>query len=184
MRQYSTTRVVSVSKDADHRFSKPAREEIVLLEGLGVEGDAHLGTTVQHQSRVAKDPTEPNLRQVHLIQSELFADLATEGFAVEPGQLGENITTSGLDLLALPRGTVLHLGTDAVVELTGLRSPCWQIDMLEKGLLKTVLGRDDDGEIVLRAGVMGIVVRGGTVKPGDAVTVDVPERPHTALERV
>lgn len=179
-----TGTVISVSADAEHHFSKPARDAIVLLKGLGVEGDAHVGTTVQHQSLVAKDPTQPNLRQVHLIHSELFHEVAGAGFSVAPGQMGENITTSGLDLLELPRGAVLHLGEDAVVEITGLRNPCWQIDAFEKGLLKAVLGRDATGDVVLKAGIMGVVLSGGTVRPGDPIRVDLPAEPRMKLERV
>jgi MOSC domain-containing protein YiiM len=176
--------VVSVSRDTDHRFSKPVQDSIRLLAGLGVEGDAHLGTTVQHRSRVAKDPTQPNLRQVHLIHSELFTELRAAGYDVGPGDLGENITTAGLDLHALPTGTRLGLGPQARVEITGLRNPCLQIDAFRAGLLKQVIGRGADGSIVRRAGVMGVVVAGGTVEPGDAVAVELPTGPHDPLERV
>lgn len=154
--------VFSVSRDDRHRFSKPTTNRITLVEGLGVEGDAHAGTTVQHRSRVARDPTRPNLRQVHLIHTELFDEVRAQGFNVEPGQLGENITTAGLDILALPRGSVLHLGDEAAVEITGLRNPCAQINGFEPGLLKTVLGVGDEGQAVRKAGVMGVVRRGGS----------------------
>jgi MOSC domain-containing protein YiiM len=176
--------VVSVSRDDSHRFSKQTSAQITLLEGLGVEGDAHLGRTVQHRSRVAQDPTQPNLRQVHLIQSELFDDVASEGFTVTPGQLGENITTAGIDLLGLPRGAVLQLGADARIEITGLRNPCSQINGFEPGLLKAVLGKTESGDVVRKAGIMAVVTRGGVVRPGDAIAVTLPIEPHHALERV
>ncbi|MFF5719120.1 MOSC domain-containing protein [Streptomyces buecherae] len=176
--------VIAVCSDDQHAFSKPVREEITLLAGLGVEGDAHLGVTVQHRSRAAQDPTQPNLRQVHLLQSELFPDLAAAGFTVRPGDLGENVTTSGVDLLGLPVGTLLRLGATAVVEVTGLRNPCRQIDAFSDGLLKQVVGRDADGQVVRKAGVMGIVREGGAVRPGDAIRVELPVGPHRPLERV
>ncbi|MEU3961449.1 MOSC domain-containing protein [Streptomyces buecherae] len=176
--------VTAVCSDDQHAFSKPVREEITLLAGLGVEGDAHLGVTVKHRSRVAQDPDQPNLRQVHLLQSELFPDLAAAGFTVRPGDLGENVTTSGVDLLGLPVGTLLRLGTTAVVEVTGLRNPCRQIDGFSDGLLKQVVGRDADGQVVRKAGVMSIVREGGAVRPGDAIRVELPVGPHRPLERV
>lgn len=176
--------VVSVSRDDEHRFSKPPRESIQLLEGLGVEGDAHLGRTVQHRSRVAADPTQPNLRQVHLIQRELFDEVAADGHTLRPGDLGENITTADIDLLGLPRGTRLRIGADAVVEVTGLRNPCAQINTFQTGLLKSVIGHDEWGNVVRKAGVMGVVVHPGTVEPGDEIVVELPALPHRALERV
>ncbi|MDH6128469.1 MOSC domain-containing protein [Kitasatospora sp. GP82] len=176
--------VAAVSRGAEHDFSKPNEEFVRLLAGLGAEGDAHLGVTVQHRSRVAQDPTQPNLRQVHLIHAELFEELAAAGFRVGPGELGENITTCGLDLLALPRGTRLHLGAQAVVEVTGLRNPCPQIDAFQHGLLKQVVGRDGQGRVVRRAGVMGIVLEGGEVRPGDGIRAELPAGPFEVLERV
>lgn len=176
--------VVAVSRDAEHRFSKPVAEEIVLLAGLGVQGDAHAGASVQHRSRVAADPTRPNLRQVHLIQDELYAELRDSGFDVAAGQLGENVTTLGVDLLGLPRDTQLHLGDEAVVAVTGLRNPCAQINSFRPGLLHAVLGRDDHGGAFLKAGVMSVVVRGGPVRPGDGIEVRLPAGPHRALARV
>ncbi|WUH94977.1 MOSC domain-containing protein [Streptomyces sp. NBC_00433] len=176
--------VTAVSSDADHRFSKSNRPGIRLLAGLGVEGDAHLGATVQHLSRVAQDPTQPNLRQVHLIHAELFDELREAGYAVAPGDLGENVTTRGIDLLALPVGTRLHLGPEAVVEVTGLRNPCRQIDRFRTGLLKQVVGRDTSGALVRKAGVMAVVLTPGTLHPGDPVTPELPPPPHRPLERV
>ncbi|WP_406300631.1 MOSC domain-containing protein [Embleya sp. NBC_00888] len=159
-------------------------ESIRLLAGLGVEGDAHLGVTVQHRSRVAADPTQPNLRQVHLIHAELFEELAEAGFTVAAGELGENVTTRGVDLLGLPTGTLLRLGAEAVVEVTGLRNPCPQINAFQDGLLKAVVGRDEAGGIVRKAGIMAIVRTGGDIRPGDAIAVELPAPPHRALERV
>lgn len=167
-----------------YSFTKPARESITLLAGLGVEGDVHAGSTVKHRSRVAQDPTQPNLRQVHLMHQELFAELRDAEFEVGPGDLGENVTTSGIDLLALPVGTLLRLGNEAVVEVTGLRNPCLQIDNFQEGLLRQVVGRADDGTVVRKAGVMGVVTTGGIVRPGDAVEVQLPAEPHRPLKRV
>jgi len=176
--------VTAVSLSAEHTFSKAHRESIRLLAGLGVEGDAHLGRTVKHRSRVAQDPTQPNLRQVHLIHAELHDELRAAGFRVEAGDMGENVTTRGVDLLGLPTGARLHLGTGAVVEVTGLRNPCAQIDRFQPGLLAAVLGRDAHGSPVRKAGVMGIVLAGGEVRPGDTVRVELPPEPHRPLERV
>jgi len=176
--------VVSVSLSGGHDFSKAVRERIRLLAGLGVEGDAHLGKTVQHRSRVARDPTQPNLRQVHLIHAELIDELRSGGFRVDPGTLGENITTHGVDLLGLPEGARLRLGEDAVVEITGLRNPCHQLDDYQSGLTRAVLDRDADGNLIRKAGVMGIVLEGGEVKAGDTVRIELPPAPHRALDRV
>lgn len=179
-----TAVVTAVGLSPAHSFSKPVVETIRLLAGLGVEGDAHLGVTVKHRSRVKVDPTQPNLRQVHLIQGELHDELAAAGFAVVPGDLGENVTTRGIDLLGLPTGAKLRLGAEAVVEITGLRNPCSQIDGFQTGLLKQVLGRDEAGNLVRKAGVMGIVLAGGTVRPGDPIGIELPPEPHRPLERV
>ncbi|MER5177378.1 MOSC domain-containing protein [Streptomyces sp. NPDC002896] len=176
--------VTAVSSNSEYSFTKPNRDGITLLAGLGVEGDVHAGVTVKHRSRVAQDPTQPNLRQVHLIHEELFAEVAEEGFKVSPGQLGENITTSGIDLLGLPVGTVLHIGEEATVEVTGLRNPCLQIDAFQIGLLKQVVGRDESGNVVRKAGIMGIVLRGGEIRPGDTIRAELPAEPHRPLDRV
>ncbi|WP_371478966.1 MOSC domain-containing protein [Kitasatospora sp. NBC_00315] len=176
--------IAAVSRSAVHGFSKPNEPSLRLLAGLGVEGDTHLGVTVQHRSRVAQDPTQPNLRQVHLIHAELHEELALAGHRVAAGDLGENITTRGIDLLGLPRGTRLHLGDHAVVEVTGLRNPCLQIDAFQDGLLKQVVGRDEAGNVVRKAGVMGIVLADGEVRPGDRIRVELPNAPHEPLERV
>lgn len=176
--------VVAVSRDSEHRFSKPVVDEIVLIAGWGIEGDTHAGTTVQHRSRVARDPTQPNLRQVHLIHAELFDEVSASGFTVEAGQLGENVTTRGVDLLGLPAGALLHLGDDAIVRVTGLRNPCQQINGFEPGLLREVLGRSEDGDVERKGGVMSVVVTGGTVRPGDAIRVTAPEGPLVPLEPV
>jgi MOSC domain-containing protein YiiM len=171
--------------EAPHiRFSKTPQDSIQLITGLGVEGDAHKGATVKHRSRVGRDPTQPNLRQVHLIHSELFDELRREGFTVGPGDLGENVTTSGVDLLALPAGTRLRLGERALVELTGLRNPCAQLDRFQAGLLGAVLTRDACGELVRKTGVMAIVLAGGEVRAGDSIEIELPALPHRALEVV
>jgi MOSC domain-containing protein YiiM len=163
--------VVAVHRSADHSFSKFAEDAIVLVQGLGVEGDAHSGETVKHRSRVARDPTQPNLRQVHLLHAELFDELMEAGFAVWPGDMGENITTRGIDLLGSSTGTRVRMGT-AIVELTGLRNPCSQIDRFQPGLMAAVLGRDSRGGLVRKAGVMAIVVATGEVRTGDPIQVE------------
>ncbi|MFR0357086.1 MOSC domain-containing protein [Streptomyces sediminimaris] len=176
--------VSAVSSNGVYAFTKPNRESITLLAGLGVEGDVHAGTTVKHRSRMRRDPSQPNLRQVHLIHEELFDEVRAAGFEVAPGQLGENVTTRGIDLLGLPAGTLLRLGEDAVVEVTGLRNPCPQIDGFRQGLLKRVVGRDADGTVRRRAGIMSVVVTGGVVRPGDPVEAELPDGPHRPLEVV
>nr|WP_297426668.1 MOSC domain-containing protein [uncultured Actinotalea sp.] len=176
--------VVAVASDDAHRFSKVLREEIVLVEGWGVEGDAHAGTTVKHRSRVARDPDEPNLRQVHLLHAELFDEVADDGYVVVPGAMGENVTTLGVDLLALPAGALLELGEDAVVEITGLRNPCKQIDGLGRGLMGRMVSRRRDGSVVRKAGVMAVVRRGGVVRAGNEVRVRLPDGEHRPLEPV
>lgn len=176
--------VAAVSSNGEYSFTKPNRDSITLLAGLGVEGDVHAGVTVKHRSRVAQDPTQPNLRQVHLIHEELFTDVSREGFEVAPGDLGENITVRGIDLLGLPVGTLLRLGSEAVVEVTGLRNPCLQIDAFQNGLLKQVVGRDEAGNVVRKAGIMSVVKAGGAVHPGDTITVELPAEPHRPLDRV
>ncbi len=175
---------MSVNASPGHTLRKPERPGIRLLAGLGVEGDAHAGTTVKHRSRVARDPSQPNLRQVHLIHAELHDELRAAGFAVTAGQMGENVTTRGVDLLALPAGTRLHLGESAVVEITGLRNPCAQLDRIQPGLMAAVLDRDADGNLIRKAGVMGIIVAGGEVRPGDPIRVELPPEPHRPLAPV
>lgn len=175
--------VVSVHVSAEHSFSKPPAGSIELLEGIGVRGDAHAGVTVKHRSRVARDPDQPNLRQVHLIHQELFTQLAEQGHEVAPGELGENITTAGVDLLDLPVGTRLRIG-EAVVVVTGLRNPCQQIEAFQPGLLRRVLPRDAAGEVRRLTGVMGIVARGGIVRPLDPISLELPPPPHHPLTRV
>lgn len=164
-------RIIALAQDAEHRFSKRRCAQLTLLAGLGVDGDAHAGRTVQHLSRLARTPAAPNLRQLHLIHAELLAELADQGFAVAPGALGENVTTGGIDLLGLSAGTRLLLGADALIEITGLRNPCRQIDDLAPGLMAAVLDRAEDGSLVRKCGVMAIVVRGGTVREGDPISL-------------
>jgi MOSC domain-containing protein YiiM len=178
-------KVEAVSTGAIHGIGKENADAIRLVAGLGVDGDVHAGETVKHRSRVRKDPTQPNLRQVHLIHTELHEELAGRGFPViAPGQMGENVTTSGVELLSLPRGTRLRLGQEAVVEVTGLRNPCNQLDEIAPGLMKAVLDRGADGEVVRKSGVMGVVLQGGEVRPGDAIEVELPTEPHVRLEPV
>jgi hypothetical protein len=173
--------VVAVSRSPRHTFSKAPDAWIRLLAGLGIEGDAHMGERVKHRSRVARDPTQPNLRQVHLIHTELHDELKRAGFAVAAGDMGENITTHGIDLLGLPTGTRLRLGEDAVVEVTGLRNPCVQLDRFKAGLMAAVLDKDEHGGLVRRAGIMSIVLKGGDVRPGDAIRIVLPPAPHRRL---
>ena len=176
--------VLAVSRSGTHTFTKQTQSVVRLVIGHGVEGDAHSGETVKHRSRVRRDPNQPNLRQVHLIHAELHDELAAAGFEVGPGQMGENITTRGIDLLGLPTGTCLHIGDSAVVEVTGLRNPCLQLDEFQAGLMAAVLDRDESGNLVRKSGVMGVVLAGGDVRPGDAVVAELPPSPHRALEPV
>ena len=176
--------VEAVSVNPAHTFSKIPRQSITLLVGLGVKGDAHCGEKVQHRSRVARNPDQPNLRQVHLLHAELRQELAAAGYVIGPGQIGENITTRGLALLELPIGTRLHLGETAVVQVTGLRNPCAQLDRFQNGLMAAVLERDRDGKLVRKAGIMGIVLEGGEVHPGDPTRVTLPPELHRPLECV
>ncbi len=176
--------VTAVSRSAGHTFRKANQGCIRLVAGRGVEGDAHSGETVKHRSRVAQNPDQPNLRQVHLIHAELFDELRAGGFDVSAGQIGENVTTRGVDLLGLPTGARLHLGDTAVVEVTGLRNPCAQLDGLQPGLMAATLGRDAQGNLVRKAGVMGVVLASGEVRPGDPICVELPPPPHRPLERV
>ena len=173
--------ITAVSRSETHSFSKANQSAIRLVAGLGVEGDAHQGATVKHRYHVRRDPTAPNLRQVHLIPAELHDQLRRSGFQITPGQMGENITTRGVDLLSLPAGTRLRLGRGAVIEVTGLRSPCRQLDDFRPGLMSAVLDRDAAGRVVPRAGVMAVVVEGGEVRPGDPVHVELPPEPHRPL---
>ena len=173
-----------MSVDRRHAFSKPVVDAIELIAGVGVRGDAHAGATVRHRSRVRKDASAPNLRQVHLVHRELFDELAAMGFSVGPGDIGENVATEGVDLLGLPTGTVLRLGDEAVVEVTGLRNPCAQLDAFQPGLMAAVLDRTPDGALVRKAGIMSVVLHGGLVRPGDAIRVELPEPPHRPLAPV
>ncbi len=177
-------RVVAVARSAEHSFGKPARDSIRLVAGEGVEGDAHRGATVKHRSRVRRDPRQPNLRQVHLLHAELHDELNAAGFSVAAGELGENVTTRGFDLLALPAGTRLRLGEAAVVEVTGLRNPCVQLDRVQPGLMAATLDRGEDGELIRKAGVMAVVLAGGDVRPDDAIGVELPPEPHRPLAPV
>ncbi len=176
-------KVVAVSSSSKHSFSKENKQSINLVEESGVEGDAHFGSTVKHRSRVAQNPNQPNLRQVHLIHSELFEDLKGR-YTIEPGQMGENITTVGINLLDLPTDTLMYIGTTAIVKITGLRNPCAQIDHFKPGLLKAVLDKDTEGNLIRKAGIMGIVLQSGEVKSGDSIRIKLPSKPYKKLERV
>jgi hypothetical protein len=176
--------VTAVSRRAEHHVSKVNQDSIRLLAGIGVEDDAHGGMLVQHRSRLGRDPAPPNLRQVHLIHSELHDELGRRGFRVGAGEMGENVTTRGIELLSLPTGTRLTLGGGAVVELTGLRDPCAQLEGIQEGLMKAVLDRDEQGGLVRKSGVMAVVLAGGEVRPGDPIAVELPPPPHVPLEPV
>ena len=179
-----TGRVAAVSRSASHSMVKGNAEAIRLLEGLGVEKDAHAGVTVKHRSRVARDPNQPNLRQVHLVHAELHAELRQSGLDVAPGEMGENVTTEGVDLLGLPTGARLRLGDEAVVEITGLRNPCAQLDKIRPGLMKATLDKDEHGNLIRKAGIMGVVIAGGLVRQGDPIAVELPPEPYRPLEPV
>ncbi len=176
--------VAAVSRDEGHNFTKPNVDEIELVAGFGVKGDSHWGETVQHLVRVREDPTRPNRRQIHLIHGELHDELRGAGYAVEPGQMGENVTTRGVDLLGLPTGARLRIGDEAVVEITGLRNPCKQLDRFQPGLMRAVLDRAAQGNLVRKSGVMGVVLAEGEIKAGDAIQIELPPTPHRPLERV
>jgi MOSC domain-containing protein YiiM len=177
-------KVLAVARSGVHSFSKQLCDGITLLDGLGVEGDTHLGELVQHRSRVRANPNQPNLRQVHLLHQEILDELRGQGFDIQPGDIGENVTTTGLDLLGLPEDTLLHLGEASVVRVTGLRNPCSQLDKFRPGLMRALLGRDAEGQVVRKAGIMGVVLAGGAVRPGDPVRVALPPLPHRPLQRV
>ena len=176
--------VIAVSRSPQHTFSKQFQTFITLIAGIGVEGDAHAGKFVKHRYLANKDPRRANLRQVHLLQAELLDELNASGFSVGPGQLGENITTRGIDLLALPTGTKLYIGAKAVVELTALRNPCHQIDDFQSGMLEAVSDSDEEGNVIRRVGVMGVVLTGGEIRPGDSIRIELPPEPHKSLEYV
>ena len=176
--------VIAVARDDEHRFSKQIVAEIKIVAGLGVEGDAHQGRQVKHRSRVKADPSQPNLRQVHLIHAELFDELESKGFRVRPADLGENITTRGIDLLSLPKGALLRIGGAAVLEATGLRNPCVQIEQFQPGLLAAVLDRAPGGQLIRKTGIMTVVRTGGTVRQGDSIEVELPSPPYRPLDRV
>jgi MOSC domain-containing protein YiiM len=176
--------VEAVARSDAHTMAKPEREAIVLVAGHGVESDVHAGARVKHRSRVRRDADAPNLRQVHLIHAELHDELRSAGFDVSPGQMGENVTTRGVDLLGLPAGTRLRLGVDAVVAVAGLRNPCVQLDGIQPGLMKANLARDAEGNLIRKTGVMSVVVAGGEVRPGDPIEVELPPEPHRPLEPV
>lgn len=177
-------KVLCLSKDDTHRFSKRVVDTLTFLQGLGIEGDAHCGATVKHLSRVKVDPTQINLRQVHLIHTELLSELRVKGFNVTPGTLRENVLTEGIDLLALPTNTLLKLGNEVLLRVTGLRNPCAQLDNYQSGLTQAVLGRDDEGNIIRKAGIMAVVEQGGRVSVNDPIEITLPAPPHQRLERV
>ena len=176
--------VIGVFRKEDYSFSKDAQEELTLVKGKGVEGDAHFGELVKHRSRVARNPNQPNLRQVHLLPIELFEELENTGYSVNPGELGENITTKGIDLIELPLGTLLQIGKDVSLQVTGLRDPCYQIDDFKKGLLSKVVYSDDEGNLILKAGIMTVVLEGGRIKLNDEIVVELPLKPFKKLEIV
>jgi MOSC domain-containing protein YiiM len=179
-----SAQVLAVHLSSRHTFSKTAVHSARFVAGVGLEGDAHSGATVKHRSRVARDPTQTNLRQVHLLHIELLQELVAKGFSVTPGSIGENITTQGIDLLALPQGTQLHIGAEAIVEVTGLRNPCSQLDTFQSGLMRAVLDRAPDGQLIRKAGIMGVVQIGGAVSVGDAIRVVLPPGPVVPLKPV
>jgi len=176
--------VVMVSASGTHSFTKQNQKSIKLIKGLGIEGDAHMGEKVQHLSRIKQNPDQPNLRQVHLLHHELFDELSKNGYIVHPGDVGENITTRGIDILGLPTGTKLHIGKEAVVEITGLRNPCQQMNKFQPGLMQACIDHDDDGNPIKKGGIMSIVLEGGLVFPGDTIVIEYPPLPHKPLEKV
>jgi len=180
----SAPKIIALSKSEKYTFHKYNCEQIELHKGLGVEGDIHMGKTVKHRSRVAHDPSQPNLRQVHLIHSELLEELKEKGFTVKPGELGENITTAGINLLGLSKGTVLEIGETAKIEITGLRNPCKQLNTFQSGLMKAVIDKDEEGNLIRKSGIMGIVLEGGVVNVNDEIVMRIPAGNHIPLEKV
>lgn len=176
--------VIALHRSSTHHFSKQKETSLTLKQGLGIVGDAHMGATVKHRSRVAADPTQPNLRQVHLLHTEMIEDIGQKGLAFQPGDVGENITTHGIDLLSLPRHTRLHIGSQVILSVTGLRNPCSQLDNFLPGLTQAFLGKSADGTLIRKAGVMAIVLEGGEIFQGDEIRVEMPAQPHLVLERV
>ena len=179
-----TGHVIALHRSAVHNFSKQPETSLNLLQGLGIEGDAHMGATVKHLSRVAADPNQPNLRQVHLLHAEMIDEICGKGFSIKPGDVGENITTHGIDLINLPRHTRLHVGSSVILSVTGLRNPCAQLDNFQAGLTQAFLGKTSDGKLIRKSGVMAIVLEGGAIHQGDEIRVEMPSQPHLALERV
>ncbi len=176
--------VVALHLSNSHMFSKQAKTSLNLAQGLGIEGDAHMGATVKHRSRVAADPNQPNLRQVHLLHMEMIDEISSKGFDIKPGQVGENITTHGIDLIYLARHTRLHIGSNVILSVTGLRNPCAQLDNFQAGLTRAFLSKSEDGKLIRKAGIMAIVLEGGVVYQGDEIRVELPSLPHLELERV
>ena len=176
--------VIAVASDSGHNFSKPTQAAITLIAGIGVEGDAHAGKTVQHLSDKKKNPEAPNLRQVHLMHAELFDELAEQGITVLPGQMGENVVTRGIDVLNLPQGAEFHFPSGAIIQITGLRSPCKKLNTIHPDLLKAVVEKRADGSVNKKTGVMSIVLIGGDILEGDDIKVVLPEGPHKPLECV
>ena len=115
---------------------------------------------------------------------EILSELNDKGFSVIPGELGENITTQGIDLLSLPQGCQLHIGKTTIIELTALRNPCVQIENFQTGMLKEVISKDKQGKIMRKLGMMGVVLSGGHVQPNDEITIQLPEQPHKSLEYI
>ncbi len=176
--------VLALSISPTHTLSKQNQSEIEIVAGFGVKGDAHMGEKVKHRSRVRQNPNQPNLRQVHLIHSELFEELEIAGFDINPGDMGENITTANLDILALPRDTILSIGKEVKLLITGLRNPCDQLNGIEKGLMDAVISKDDQGQLIRKAGIMSVVLSGGIIKKGDMILVEYPNKPYIKLDRV
>ena len=179
-----TGHVIALHRNATHDFSKQTETSLTLLQGLGIEGDAHMGATVKHRSRVATDPNQPNLRQVHLLHAEMIEEISGQGFDLKPGDVGENITTHGIDLINLPRHTRLHIGSSVILSVTGLRNPCAQLDNFQAGLTRAFLGKTGDGKLIRKAGIMAIVLEGGVVHQGDEIRVELPSQPHLVLKHV
>jgi len=175
--------VMSVNQAARHDVRKTPVAALHLRSGLGADGDAHYGATVQHRYDRRRDPSRLNLRQVHLIGAELLEELGRAGYRIAPGDLGENITTADIDLASLPAATRLHIGSSAVLELTGLREPCVLLDRIAPGLRLAACG-ERSGETILRHGAMAIVVAGGEVRAGDAIEISLPPSPHRPMRVV
>jgi len=160
--------VISVCKNSEPGLPKLRTDQIFLIADFGVKGDYHAGKFIRHRWLAKKDPTRLNNRQVLLIDDSILADIGKEGISPKPGELGENITLEGIKLMRQPIGTKFQIG-DAVVELTEIRRPCYQLNAIHPNLQNTVMP-DKEDESTWNAGMLATVIKGGTVQSGFPVS--------------